>query len=115
MTYLKESGVAIAPQVERTIKSENIALEELDAMVKKAAITTHEFGNRRFHNWIFDIKQGKVWKMVQDREVPVRIVQSSMSLTAHEDCPDCEGDGCKECAYTGEVVVHYVVENKPKR
>lgn len=103
---LLQTGYDVSAQVKRVIKGEGISEAELDTMAKKAAINTHDRGNRRFHGWIFDIQGNTLQRMTQDIQRIVRR-QGSTNLTVHEDCEECDGDGCKECGWVGEVVTIY--------
>jgi hypothetical protein len=101
----------LSKQVQRVIKAENISLEELATMLRKAAITTHSRGNRRFHSWIFDMSDTHVDRMTLDELIELD-KPGSLELTVHDDCPECDGEGCRLCHWVGEVVIHYYKAKK---
>lgn len=103
---LTVAGMNLSPQVERVLKAEQISMQELGEMLNKAAITTHPRGNRRFHSWVFDIKQGTVWRMSAVEDSFERKA-GTLDLTVFEEHEDCDGDGCRGCGYSGETCVTY--------
>lgn len=106
MTNLPVSGKEVGPQVLRVIEGEAISLDELDEMVRKSAITTHERGNRRFHGWIFDITGNQLQHMSKAELVTLDL-QGSIDLVVEDACPECEGDGCKHCGWVGLAMIRY--------
>jgi hypothetical protein len=95
-----------SPQVTHVCLSLSLKVEDVSDMVKKAAVLTHERGNRRFHGWIFEVKGDRVSRMSQLDDVVV-YRKGSQALTVHEECPDCLGLSCAKCGWAGEVKVEY--------
>lgn len=97
----------ISEKVRRVMEAEGISEDELEHMIQHAAPTTNERGNRRFHHWLFAINPiGAVLNMSY-MEVPVQYHQGTTDMEAYDECPNCEGHGCKACGWTGEVHVKY--------
>ncbi len=100
------AGTPVSPQVQRVLKAEGISDDEFGQMLNKAAITTHQRGNRRFHSWVFEVKNGSVWRMSHVDDACVT-KPGTVDLTVFEICEACDGDTCKECGYSGEQRVTY--------
>jgi hypothetical protein len=94
-------------KVLRVLEAEGISEEELEHMVTHAAPATNERGNRRFHHWLFAINPvGSVLNMSR-WEVPTRRVKAVYDMVTHDECEECEGQGCKVCGWTGEIRNEY--------
>lgn len=103
--------IEIFPEVMAFAKTQGISLHQLEDMCQKAALITHEDGNRRFHNWIMLVKQGQLQRITD-----VRTGVSSDTLSAgpkageflmYDECPACHGETCERCDFTGQVpMVH---------
>jgi hypothetical protein len=98
----------LSEQVKFVMAAEKISEDELGQMVNRAAITTHALGNRRYHGWVFKVSGDRVASMRLDLPPREVMVQATTSYVSHEECPDCEGWGCKLCGYSGNAVVTYV-------
>jgi len=92
--------LAYAPSVERVITIENISVDELALMVERAAVTSVRGFNRRFHHWLFKVRSGSVEAMQCLEMVEVGKGMEAM----RELCDDCEGEGCPQCRWVGEIV-----------
>lgn len=57
ITTVQKSGFELAPTVEAEVKE--LCLD-IHTMLKRAAICTLAEGNRRFNNWVFDVRDGVV-------------------------------------------------------
>lgn len=90
----------VSPRVLEICDQLNITMPELLEMVKRAAITSQEGGNRRFHGWLFDVKEFEVIGMRRS-EMPVHGEDSGAGVRAY-DCPMCSGWGCMECGWWGK-------------
>jgi hypothetical protein len=96
-------------QVLAVLKAEGITPQELDHMLSSAAITSLRNMNRRFHNWLFryQVKEGIVNKMF-------------MHPPEHDRVPEwdqhwkCNGKGCKECGWSGEVPLQSIAQHGNK-
>lgn len=97
--------ITASPEVQEVLNDEGIGAGEFQQMVKSAAIITHGLGNRRFHQWVFEVKGQHVTKM--NRWIKEVTRQGSMDMVAHEECEHCEGSGCDHCDYVGQVRVLY--------
>lgn len=96
----------LSPMVRRVVAGEGLDEAEVIEWVRKAARFSHEFGNRRYHEWIFEVRGEQVLRMVTLD--PVEQFEHSMSpMVAYELCEECNGDGCKACGWHGEVKVIY--------
>ena len=84
----------------RVAQAEKISAEELEHMIKHSAPLTHDWANRRWMHWIFDVDmEGSVLKRMAYKEAQ----GSSGSNFMYEDCEHCDGAGCKQCGWHGEV------------
>jgi hypothetical protein len=78
--------------------AEKITLSEVKEMVEKAAITRLRGFNRRYHHWLFLVKDTELVRMeMADKVEPGNVDQSA------DDCEFCEGEGCRKCGWSGEV------------
>jgi hypothetical protein len=93
-------------------KQEGISPEELGEMVNRAAITTHERGNRRYHDWVFNVEVGVVRNMTKATMAHFNVPGRTMDLTVEDVCPYCDGEGCKKCGHIGFAVIHYEAKKK---
>lgn len=92
----------VSDQVRNVMAIEKISESELKEMIKRAAIvSTTEGVNRRFHHWLFNIvpDEDTILMMVKDAKTCI----GKGDQTMEEECPVCEGIGCKKCNYWGVV------------
>lgn len=87
--------ISIAPNVKESLQRYGIE-SRVPEMLSLAAIVTHPKGNRRYHNFVFDV-QGNQLVAVTDLR--------GESFLVIEECQGCKGTGCTICAGTGEVKV----------
>lgn len=88
-------------RVQRTLYVEGISTEELEQMIKHSAITSVAGFNRRYHKWLFQVKDDTVWAMVASEPVTFG-VNRGMGFDEME-CDECSGVGCKTCGWVGKV------------
>jgi hypothetical protein len=83
-------------------------LDRLDEVIGRAAIVTHPDGNRRYHEWIFDVRGATVERATRIRRA------DGEEFVVWEECPECAGDPdlddgsgmkCSACGGVGEVRV----------
>jgi hypothetical protein len=81
----------------------DLSREKLDTMVAGAARITHDFGNRRFHDWLFLVEGNHVIKMRKLASMPPQdtIKLQPNEFICWEDCELCEGEGCPTCDFQG--------------
>lgn len=89
----------VSNKVLQVMKAEQISAEELDYMVKNAAITSLRDCNRRYFHWCFLIKNGVLLDIQQTDPVEVGEGETRM-LEEHEEC---NGAGCRECRWIGSI------------
>jgi len=85
--------------VVRVMEEAAISEEDLEGMVRRAALITHDRGNRRYKSWLFLIKDGEILDL-QKLEMTD---YSSGADSVIEECEDCWGDGCMHCGWIGQV------------
>jgi len=90
----------INERVLKIIEQEGITTSELLQMVKRAAITSQEGGNRKFHNWVFQIDNFEVTNMRRSEMRVDGIDQGRGYMTI--SCLFCSGWGCKLCGWWGK-------------
>lgn len=103
------ASMTVHPQPLRVINGEGIGLEELQEMLVRSAPLTHEWANRRWKNWIFKVN------------LPSMEVHRMASFSTYEEgggrdfmfeeCEDCEGEGCSECGWHGQVKRRLQLDN----
>ena len=89
----------LSDQVLRVLSFERISEGELAEMLRKAAITRRRGFNRRYFHWIFKT-EGDVLVAMQRLEV-IGIGKGDTRML--EDHDACEGQGCHECGWIGQV------------
>jgi hypothetical protein len=96
----------LSKSVQAVVAGEGLSTEQLETMVVKAALFSHDRGNRRYHDWVFRVIGNIVESMTR---VECRTVSRSGStaMTVYEDCPQCTALGCRDCHWIGEVKVQY--------
>lgn len=93
-------------------EGQGITLSRLLEMVEASARVTHPKGNRRHHNWVFQVENNVVKSM---SPLPFGEISSTIQRVApkpgpgefltYDECEDCEGAGCKKCDFKGDVPV----------
>jgi hypothetical protein len=80
-------------------------VDRLDDILAKSAIVSHPRGNRRFHHWIFDIREGKVIQVTDLRSQSPDVDTRDFIVWEQCECVDnfeAVAD-CKICCGRGEV------------
>ena len=98
--------VKCSEQVQRVLEAEGISPPALEKMIASAAITSLRGMNRRYHDWLFlfQARDGILNKMFKH-------------LPEHDRVPEwdqhwkCNGRGCKECQWSGEVPLQSIAQN----
>jgi hypothetical protein len=91
---------AVSEQVQKVMDATAIELPDLQLMVDRAAIITHESGcNRRYRNWIMEVR-GSVVFFLRKFEM-TDYSQGARSII--EECEECWGEGCAHCGWIGQV------------
>lgn len=94
------------PGVEKFLERRGLT-DKIGEYVERAARCTRTEGNRRFHHWVFET-QGDLLARVTDLTTgdasTSRPLQSDEFLV-YEECPDCQGSGCKQCGNLGDIRV----------
>lgn len=79
--------------------------EDLLTMIDGAARFSKGRCNRRYKDWLFEVRGKQVVYMtpfVQERRVPK---PGPGEFLVFEECDECQGAGCNFCEGTGEVPV----------
>lgn len=90
----------------RVAEAEGYSLADVEFMVQRSAITSHERGNRRYRDWLFNVEDDEVFSMTKFN-MTTDVREGSTSLTMYEDCPSCVGKGCKDCGWVGTILAIY--------
>ena len=99
----------LAPGVKESLNRFGLGDRVVD-ILGKAAIVSHPRGNRRYHNWVFNL-QGNTLTSVADIRAPVaskpqnRKNGQKPTFVVWEECVNCSGPGCPACGGKGEVKV----------
>lgn len=104
---MSETKLILAPEVVAFAIKCNLTAAQAEEMARRAAITKHPQGNRRYHNWLFQINGTYVVSMVNldvpaAKEAPPTKV-GEKEFVMYDECPKCEGEGCEACNHTGQV------------
>lgn len=96
------SNIKFSDKVLSILKVEGIGQIEALGMVEHSAISSVGGCNRRFHDWLFLIRDNQVLEMksfeLKRKGHPYQGAESMI-----EECDECEGLGCKACGWRGEV------------
>jgi RecJ-like exonuclease len=85
---------------------DGVGLPELQDMLRRSARFTHPDGNRRFHDWLFNIEGRKVIsiKRLQPEQEDVyephykcEYCKDTKRISVFDPCPRCDGEGCQSC------------------
>lgn len=106
MIYLspqaKEDAIALR------LCDEDSVLERVSMMVKRAARCTHEMGNLRYHDLVFDVvetpKGMEVLQINLRQPRTCQVCFGTAVFTQFDPCPICEGSGCNACGNMGGAV-----------
>ena len=82
-----------------------ISLEKLREMVVLSARVTHPAGNRRYHDFIFQVEGEEILDIIkveggEGEEEPFykcEACQDTKKIAVFDECPLCEGRGCRRC------------------
>lgn len=98
--------IPAGPGVSEFLQREHISPEVLERMLATGAHITHEWGNRRFFDYVFLIEGGV---LVRIGNMAKGTVSSGGEgdFIVYEDCPACDGHtkNCVTCHGTGELLV----------
>lgn len=78
-------------------------------MVRQAAPCTSDYGNRRYHDFVFQIEGNDIVSMYDIKDglfVTKREQRATLQddeFIQYEDCEDCLGPTCKKCNGLGEI------------
>ena len=89
----------IADRVRRVLTAEHISDEEFGIMLKHAANIRAEGGNRRYHQWLFDVDAAS--GAVNDMRLLEPIEVGTGEGTVSEEHEACGGEGCRACGWIG--------------
>lgn len=90
----------MTPQVKTVCKQAGISELDLKDMARLSAPYTHRWANRRWRFWIFKIEvpSGTVLRLARaDSAPPIGFD------VMYDECDLCDGGGCAECGWHGEV------------
>lgn len=99
------------PEVLKYCIRHGITADQLFGMVDQAARFSQGRCNRRYHDWLFELKGNCVvyiTPFLEKRPVPT---PGPNEFLVYEECEQCEGKGCRLCNGVGEVPV---IRHQPK-
>jgi hypothetical protein len=112
------SNLVLASGVKESLNRFGLS-EKVTDILGKAAIVSHPQGNRRYHNWVFNLV-GNTLVSVSDIRLkapvspggrqkvsnkPPKNSSNKPVFVVWEECPECEGPQCPVCGGRGEVKV----------
>lgn len=88
----------LSEQVKAVMLAEDITPQTLEEMVSRAALTTQRGANRRYYHWfmVYNAEEDKLEKLFQHLDCHAHLSR----WVKHQAC---EGRGCPECLWSGEV------------
>lgn len=95
----------LSPEAFNTLK-ENGLLNRLNDVLEKAAIISHSLGNRRYHDFVIDVRGTHIYRVTN-----VLNTHHANDFIVWEPCPTCsekytnENTRCGTCGGKGEVKV----------
>lgn len=98
---IRKVQLKLGPKVQEVMDHYHISVNEVSLMVQRAAKTSMEGGNRKFHQWLFDVHDEEVVAM-RKASRPVEGEDRGAGVKEYE-CPLCQGWGCQECGWWGKV------------
>lgn len=100
----RNKGYIIPVKVLLQAKEFGLELADLKDMLNRSARTTHHQGNRRFHEYVFQIEGTKVQSIFQMSSEEVR-AERSKTFVQEEPTPPIQYYKCETCQDTGKMVV----------
>ena len=101
MTELRASPFALDQAVDLGLVEEKADIDILTEYVERAALCTHELGNRRYGSFIFLVTDSGLIQMINAIEDVCRDCKGTRRQATFEPCEYCEGDGCRHCGNVG--------------
>jgi hypothetical protein len=101
----------LSEKVRRVMEGESISEEELAFMLDSAAITRLSGCNRRYHHWLMKVKDDVY---VEDMIFASVIELGVGEQKVLEDHEPCNGRGCHECGWRGEIIRYISDKSLPK-
>lgn len=90
---------------------QDLTAKDLHTMVTFASPFTHEWGNRRYHDYVFDVRGLEVLRVGNLRIgtnsgiIRDNAPNADEFFTTYDPCGNCDGDGCHLCNNEGTVAV----------
>lgn len=111
----------LSPAVRDFAKAHGLTPAAIREMVKRAALCTHEYGNRRYNDYVFQIDGRNIVSMVDlnsglyvtNKPKPVPLAPGE--FVQYEECDQCHGKGCAACNFEGEVRYVRRLSDSPRR
>lgn len=91
----------ISDRVKAICRAENIPEQEMMEMVRRSALHTHGKFNRKFHNWLLDIRGGVCHNVQMD--LLMTVGTTVRGGWVEEEHYGCGGEGCPACGWVGVV------------
>ena len=90
----------ISEKVLRVLREEQISEEELQHMLKHAAISRAGGCNWRFHHWGFLIEH----QILKDMRHVEMVEVGQGEARVYEEHEPCHGEGCRACGWCGQLI-----------
>ena len=82
-----------------------VRLEQLQEMVVLSARCTHKLGNRRYHDYVFQVQGEKVLDLAKlgDEDTEDEVLfdclncKDERKVVVFDPCDNCDGAGCRLC------------------
>lgn len=91
----------VSEKVVKVMAGEQISPAELEKMLQLAAKTSLRGMNRRYHHWLFRVDGNQL----QDMQRTDMVTFGAGNEQVLEEHDVCDGEGCHECGWVGEVSV----------
>ena len=79
-----------------------IPVEQLQDMLQKSARVSHSLGNRRYHDYVFEVQGDEVFTVARfdDGQITLYVCQTckdKKKIAVFDPCSLCDGEGCTHC------------------
>jgi len=89
-------------------KELGISIKDLSRMLDFAAPVSHDCGNRRYENFIFDLDGFYVDSVSSINAISCTSIPGYVNLgegIVQIECPHCQGYGCTVCVDNGHLII----------
>jgi len=108
MKSKRDRGFLIPLRLTNLAIQSGVSVEKLQFMLQRSARCTHPAGNRRYHDYIFNVEGNRVLgflhepEMAEDEDTDHQVYKCDVckdtrKVQVFNECPRCHGEGCPKC------------------